>query len=671
MPTAYKVTVTTAEKEKEKKETPFHISWQNLQTNAVEEFHQPPPGMPNEVMEQLWKKTGLQVMVGNRLFDFLDGDTGHLQRALKEAQENGEKLTLHLHAPHPISDWPFELLAREGMFLLPRQVHLVRSVSQWGAKKETAPQNHPMRLLFMACSPMDAGAELGFEREEEAIFKITGNLAIDMEVEDSGSLEGLRDQLETKEFDVVHISGHAGIDREGRPFFVMESETGTPCYVTPEELWRGALRENPPKLLFLSGCRTGEAPGNAAASFARLLVEAFHIPAVLGWGRSVSDFQATEMETAIYHELSRGKSIAAAVQRGRDDLMQRFTGIKDPAWPLLRVFGGGQWIGPLVAKGQKKRPQRRQMVHTFLKNSEVQVLAEGFVGRRRQLQQSVRTIKQDREKVGLLLLGMGGLGKSCLAGKISERFGSHTLAIVHGRLDAATLKPALEYAFVQARDEEGKQLLGQGKELKGTLADLCASSFKEKNYLILLDDFEQNLEGAKEGEPGKLLPEAAELLAMLLYYLPISEGMTHVMVTCRYGFGLTRQDRDLVKERLEWVWLTGFRESEQRKKARELTHILNHPDQTVGERLLEAGCGNPRLMEWLDALVGEMQEAEVKQLLEAVGDKKEAFIRDHVIRELLERGGQALAGFLAWLAVYRRPVKAEGVRWIAGKAGLE
>ncbi|MCP5045745.1 MAG: tetratricopeptide repeat protein [bacterium] len=76
-------------------------------------------------------------------------------------------------------------------------------------------------------------------------------------------------------------------------------------------------------------------------------------------------------------------------------------------------------------------------------------------------------------------------------------------------------------------------------------------------------------------------------------------------------------------------------------------------------------------MEWVDALVGGRGGGEVKELLVAVGDKKVAFIRDYVMRELLERGGEALVDFLAWLAVYRRPVKAEGVRWIAEKAGLE
>ena len=58
---------------------------------------------------------------------------------------------------------------------------------------------------------------------------------------------------------------------------------------------------------------------------------------------------------------------------------------------------------------------------------------------------------------------------------------------------------------------------------------------------------------------------------------------------------------------------------------------------------MAAGRGNPCLLEWLDILVGEMSESEVPLLLEAVKDNQEEFIRQHVIRELLQRGGEELA----------------------------
>lgn len=144
----------------------------------------------------------------------------------------------------------------------------------------------------------------------------------------------------------------------------MEDETGYMRKVSPRELWEEALIENPPRLLFLSGCRTGETPAapetsetpetrenresrenqesEAAVSFSREQVEKYHVPTVLGWGRSVGDEQATHAEQMLYRELSRGRSITEAVQRARHDLIAAFPGSSYPAWPLLRLFAGGE-----------------------------------------------------------------------------------------------------------------------------------------------------------------------------------------------------------------------------------------------------------------------------------------------------------------------------------------
>ncbi len=203
------------------------------------------------------------------------------------------------------------------------------------------------------------------------------------------------------------------------------------------------------------------------------------------------------------------------------------------------------------------------------------------------------------------------------------------------------------------------------------LAKLCAASFKEKNYLLLLDGFDRNLEGADKGQPGPLMPEAADLLKVLLHYLPFSGKMTHMIITSRYMFSLSEQGQNLVQERLENLWLTGFRKSERRKKAAGLENIFYYKDWESIPRLLSAGCGNPRLMEWLDMEVGRMKAAELVQLLEAVKVKQEEFIREHVIRELLLRGGKELELFLRWFSIYRVPVSVEGVELVAEKAGLQ
>jgi hypothetical protein len=384
----YNVTIELAG---EDKENLFRISWQKKGTNSNDCFEQSSADITPEEVQRLWQQPRHQFAVGRKLFNFLDGKNGCLQKALDEALRKGETLQVNLCTCAQTADWPFELLVGERGFLLPEGMHLVSCVSEWGAEKEITPRDRPLKLLFMACSALDVKPELDYEKEEEAIFQVTEQLAVDMDVEDSGSLEGLRDRLVRQQYDVVHLSGHANIDKQGFPYFIMEDETGYRRDVFPYHLWDEALIENTPQLLFLSGCRTGEASeGFAAASFARRMVEKAHVPAVLGWGRSVSDREAAHAGKMIYRELSRGRTILEAVQRARHELIKEFSTTPEPAWPLLRLFGSGMTPGAIVKKGQQPKLTSRRMVHTFLKNSRVQVLAEGFVGRRRQLQRSMR-----------------------------------------------------------------------------------------------------------------------------------------------------------------------------------------------------------------------------------------------------------------------------------------
>jgi tetratricopeptide (TPR) repeat protein/GTPase SAR1 family protein len=666
MPVIYNVNI-----EPTGKENQYRITWHNIEANTEDFFEQSAAVIMPDKIGWLWQQPQHQLDIGRKLFRFLDGDSRYLQRALDDASQKGESLQVNLRTCQQTADWPFELLTKDNTFLLPQRLHLVRYVSDWGIEKKIHPQERPLKLLFMTSTARDVMPELDFEQEEEAIFQITENLIIDMEIEDSGSLEGLRSHLEQEQYDVVHLSGHAGIDKSGHPYFVMEDETGYQHNVYPDELWNKALIENPPRLLFLSGCRTGETPDNSAAfSFAHLLVEKYHVPAVLGWGRSVVEKQANHATRMLLRELSRGKSILESIQRARYELLKGFPMAPNPAWPLLRLFSNGTPLDAIVKKGQRWQPKPQQLKHVYLEQSRVQVLAQGFVGRRRQLQTSLGALKQDGDKVGVLLLGTGGLGKSCLAGKICERFYDHTLIIVHGSFNTITLEAALTDAFIASQDEKGQQILSQKIDMTKKLGDLCATSFKEKNYLLLLDGFDQNLKGVEKGKPGPLLPEAEDLLKVLLHYLSFSGKKTQLIITSRYDFSLVKQGRNLVEERLSKVWLTSFQESEQRKKARELKNILNYPEESVVPQLLSAGYGNPRLMEWLDILVGRMASVESPQLMEAIKDKQEDFIRDHVLRELLQRASDELTRFLRWFSIYRRPVLGEGVELLTEKAGL-
>ncbi|PXF53672.1 MAG: hypothetical protein C4B56_02030 [Candidatus Methanophagaceae archaeon] len=518
----------------------------------------------------------------------------------------------------------------------------------------------------MACSPHDVYPVLEFEKEEDTIFEVTRDLPVEIDVEDTGSLEGLGEWLATNKYDVVHITGHADIDKEGNPFFWMEDEEGLSVQVTPLQLWE-KLRLNMPRLVFLSGCRTGEAPEHVAAlSFAHHLV-AGHVSTVIGWGLPVSDTGARCAAKTLYFDLSRGEDILNAVLRTRSELFKHYPG----DWSLLRLFSDGTPLDvPLVQRGQKKRPKLRALQYAYLVNSQVKVLERGFIGRRRQIQQGLRCLRKDTNKVGLLLHGTGGLGKSCLAGKFCERLKDHVLIIVHGKLNAVTFREALKDGFIRARDDEGLKILEEHEEIPYIIRWLCSSSFQNRPYLIVLDDFEKNMPEAEEGVI-EISPEAVPILETLLRYLPYTDKMTQLIITSRYTFTLTSGGVDLVRERLEHIGLTSFRDADERKKVSQLEHIASYPVPEIKQQLIEAGRGNPGLMEALNALVEEMKDAEIDTLLCEAKGKQEEFVQELVLRKLLETQQETFQTFLRRSAVYRLPVQKEGIELVCEGDGLK
>ncbi len=151
-----------------------------------DEIHQ----LEDQTRDFKWNKSpDLSKQIGKQLFSILNGDRQTLLRALKEAKEYKETLQLIVEAGGPASNLPFELLYHTD-FLIPSQIHLIHRVSDRGSKKIPEPEDCPLKILFMACSPLDTSPVLEFEKEEDTIFEVTKNLPVEIDVEDTGSLYG-------------------------------------------------------------------------------------------------------------------------------------------------------------------------------------------------------------------------------------------------------------------------------------------------------------------------------------------------------------------------------------------------------------------------------------------------------------------------------------------------
>ncbi|MEQ9354480.1 CHAT domain-containing protein [Coleofasciculus chthonoplastes] len=364
-------------------------------------------------------------ITGRKLYNWLDGSDRFLQRLLNQSRREG--IVLAINAAEQLAHLPWEVLHDGNSFLvekLPAVIPL-RWVSLNTRKLEidAAPKNRALNVLFMATSPLGITPILDFEAEEGRILKATARQPLSLTVEESGCLSELGylvGDYDKGYFDVLHLTGHATFV-DGEPRFYTETEIGEPYLASAEDIAK-ELQFRLPKLIFLSGCRTGQAgKSGAIPSMAEALLN-LGVTAVLGWGQKVLDEEATTAAAALYQALSAGKTLTQAVALTYQELIKN----KARDWHLLRLYAAetlpGALVTPVRTRGRKPAPPPTVATQFLDTAGTVKVpTRESFVGRRRQLQNCLRALKPPSEDIGVLIHGMGGLGKSSLAARLCDR----------------------------------------------------------------------------------------------------------------------------------------------------------------------------------------------------------------------------------------------------------
>lgn len=581
--------------------------------------------------------------VGDQLFEWLDGP----ERWLADVCAAPGGVALLVGGLASMRALPWELLRSGGAFLCTGGLHPITPARVSSPPRGHAPPaSRPLGILFMACSPHGVEPVLRFEEEEALILAATRAAAAGVRVEESGSLEGLHEAAAAG-YDVLHLTGHADLV-DDRPGFLVEDEVGEPRFATARELSR-ALGGAWPRLVFLSGCRTGEEP-TEGASLCEALVEA-GAPAVVGWSLPVGDQAASVAAAALYGRLAAGATVPDAVAAARHALWRE----RSPYWHLLRLYtdatlptpvvlasdehAGGSPPGALPASGRGR-----------------------FVGRRRAIQRCLRALHgapgEPGRSAGVLLHGMGGLGKSALATRLCERMPGYECVRLHGALDA----DALMHALGEGRDPGGRETaLPLRERIAGRLRRL------PRALLLVLDGVESSLERSSDGLPATdgegfalLAAPAAELLASLLSAIQASGSPTRVIVTCRHRFRLpANAGHGMIAEPLERL-----RGADLEKKVSALPGFLRAAEEDDGlyRSALRHAAGNPRLLEAVDtALAAGGEGAEERVRAAAAGA-----VRANDLHALLEREAPAFRRFVALASVYDLPVDEAALAQAAG-----
>ncbi len=537
-----------------------------------------------------------------------------LSRAMDEARAAGQPLHLLFESAEPaLLSLPFEAarLPDGRAPALQPGVHVARQLA--GAVAHgVEPLAGPLRILAAVAAPDEdqtASVPLDRERELQTLLDVVdragGDGRAQVTILEVAHPDQVRQALLAQSYHVLHISGHgtAGL-------IEMEDEDGRAVPVSPAGLAdaiRASGRSLP--LVFLSSCLSGlDAAGTAG--FAQGLL-AGGIPQVVAMQRSVSDWYATRLAGAFYRHLGAmqaplaGHALALArqeVETERQQLISR--GERGPglqaeyATPALfqRLAGDER---PLLDGGLPPQPLRA--VPPFATTAQMPILKEGdLIGRRRELRRITRTLLDDPRtvagqgsKAGVLVQGIGGVGKSALAGRVMARL--HTqgwiAAVALGRWGLGELAATV-----------GAQLLGQtNPELQRAAALLLQTTLPDEarlqvlgqllagqRLLLVLDNYEDNL--ALLGR--EFLDPASE--AILLALLG-SARQGKVLITSRYP--LPAGGEWLASEHLGPLSL-----AETRRLIYRLPALAGGEPQFVSLALRQIG-GHPRTLEYLDAIL--------------------------------------------------------------------
>ena len=592
--------------------------------------------------------------LGRRIYQWLDGKEGWLRRSLNEADEQTIYLDLiqtsEAQGLNPdtqrvalgLAHLPWELLHDGAGFLIERRdisVLPVRSVKK-GQTQVIGVQNRPLRLLFMATSPEHPRVPpLDFEREEANILQATKNQPLALIVEESGSVAELANLVKSYSedyFDVFHLTGHGIIYTQDYSFLLPTGTTlpdNTPCFITEDEVGNiqlttvndlaKAFRGRWPRVTFLSGCHTGQVANKGTVpSMAQALVKA-GAGIVLGWARPVYDRTGIVAAQALYQALATGATVEAAVKAAQQEMIEQ----KCTDWHLLRMYRDTRPIQQLVTPLRTRNREKLKFTapeQEFLdENNLVKVAGQfEFVGRRRPLQRCLKALQETSDYIGVLIAGMGGLGKSSLAARLCRRVEAQrpnfARVVLIGPLDEIGLLNKLSNKYERFADVPA--LLNEPKvSLKGRLQNFFEAIEKEHNQplLLVLDDFEQNIPEANvEDGSLRMTAEAYEILAAICAALEETGAESRLIVTCRY-----LKKETLPDHRLHLESLAAMSSSDIDKICFPLDQEVRQQLRT--QRIINIADGNPRLLKWLleviqqpglaaDELLTRLEETEQK-----------------------------------------------------------
>ena len=605
--------------------------------------------------------------LGRRLYDLLfPGALAERFDRILDRSRVGERVRIILNTHHgEILSLPWELIMHltRGYLCRDGNISLVRTLGKAFRQSQHTLEAPPLKILMMVSSPEDQ-PPLDFNAEEDvvqtALEPLVGKGLIDVEYSEEGTLDALERALKADRYHVLHLSWHGGFEAEaGEGFFAFEDDAGKTERVNAGKLLNVLKGADSVKLVLLSGCVTSKTDHAAVSGMAQALCDG-GVPLVIGFQLSVLDTVVTHFIGHLYRRLSEGWELDHALTDGRIEIQRFVSGhealAKDAhaqvnwAMPTLYASSSSERIVDFDREPIKRVEPQIDFSTRF---GDIQYLKHGFVGRRKE----VRACRNILENSPCLYLhGFGGIGKSTLATKLSEKFARASFKglFLKGTVRVEAIVAQVAQNLLNENQIESWRILTSADVPSDAKLDYCiANVFTGTPYLIILDNFEDNLD-----DDLTLDGSLEEGLVTLLN--GIAPTPTRVIITSRYEL-----NSQSLTPYIGQYNLGEFSFSEALKK------MNRHDSLRVQPREIKKGIyrrlgGHPKALEDIAAVLDTkaIRWAGLEKKLAGVEDALQAdFLLLEVLYDFLDPQEREL---LRRASVYTQPVSYNGLHDAGG-----
>ena len=563
----------------------------------------------------------------------------------------------------------------------------------------------PLRIVVAIAAPDVGGSGvLDYERELRNVIAAVRSArqgAAHVRVVPFASPAAIYAALDAESAHILHVSGH------GSPGLLeLEDSDGTARRVTAADFLEEAIPPGKmPPMIALAACYTDAIAAEGGPSFANQLCQ-HGAAVVIGTETSVTDRYATRVFARLYGRLAQAgvPDAIAALADARREVQRELAGSLDERdhdlaaldeWAVVTVLAGSGSVrvfDPQVTGPVSAPAARPQVAGMGLRETGY------FVGRRPEQRYLPRELVSP-ESAGLVIYGIGGVGKTALATEIAgsvladER--DRVQATLTGQLSIegllSTVISALRRKLLVrgAADGEAMEALTQAARAdmgwEDRLALLREHLLDQVPLLVVLDNFEDNLHSIDGVQSVR-----DEILGALLAAWVTSPGRSRLLFTSRFQFTLPAgAERVLAFRQIGPLSL-----AETMKLAWSLP-ALDRLDEAQFDQAWRLVGGHPRSLEYLDALLsgGTARYPDVTaRLTEAVAQRLEGTrtrewlaakssldtalaevvalaADDALLDELLGRlrYAKGAEGLLLGASVYREPVDTNALLFQVGE----